>query len=90
MRFMAIITVNNPSMSSADWVEHHKKMQNFTKEFVRNEVFAAVNDRQAIISGDMNEADQAKMDAHVARPESVEFDTRAQVTVEAFICNPME
>jgi len=26
MRFMAIITVNNPSMSSADWIEHHTKM----------------------------------------------------------------
>jgi hypothetical protein len=28
MRFMAIITVNNPSMSSADWIEHHTKMKN--------------------------------------------------------------
>ena len=28
MRFMAIITVNNPSMSSVDWIEHHTKMKN--------------------------------------------------------------
>jgi hypothetical protein len=35
----------------------------------------------------MNEADQAKMDVHVTRPESVAFDTLAEVTVEAFKCS---
>jgi hypothetical protein len=87
---MAIITVNNPEMSSADWIAHHTKMQQFTSHFVKNEVFATVNNRQAIISGEMDEADQAKLDAHVARPESVAFDTRAQVTVEAFNCSSMD
>ena len=53
-------------------------------------MFAAVNDRQCIISAEMDEADVSKMDEHVARPESVEFDTRAQITVEAFTCDPME
>jgi len=90
MRFMAIITVKNPEMSSADWIAHHTKMQKFTSDFVSNEVFAAVNNRQAIISGEINEADQAKMDAHVTRPESVAFDTLAQVTVEAFKCSSMD
>ena len=90
MRFMAIVTVNNPEMSSADWIAHHTKMQKFTSDFVDNEVFAAVNKRQAIISGEMNEADQAKMDAHVTRPESVAFDTLAQVTVEAFNCSSID
>ena len=90
MRFMAIITVNNPDMSSADWLAHHTKMQKFTSDFVKNEVFAAVNDRQAIISGEMTSADQSKMDAHVARPESVAFDTLAQTTVEAFTCSAMD
>ena len=89
MRFMAIITINNPKMSSADWLAHHIKMQKFTSHFVKNEVFAAVNNRQAIISGEINEEDKAKMDAHVARPESVAFDTLAQVTVEAFNCSSM-
>ena len=28
----------------------------------------------------------SKMGKHVARPESVEFDMRSQVTVEAFNC----
>jgi hypothetical protein len=65
-------------------------MQKFTSDFVDNEVFAAVNDRQAIISGKMNEADQAKMDAHATRPESVAFDTLAQVTVEAFNFSSMD
>lgn len=90
MRFMAIITVNNPEMSSADWIVHHTKMQKFTSDFVNNEVFAAVNDKQIIISGEMNEADKAKMDEHVKRPESVAFDTLAQVTVESFKCSPMD
>ena len=89
MRFMAIITVNNPEMSSADWIAHHTKMQKFTSDFVNKEVFAAVNDKQIIISGEVNEADQAKMDEHVKRPESVAFDTLAQVTVEAFNCSSM-
>ena len=52
-------------------------------------MFAAVNDRQCIISAEMDEADMSKMDEHVARPESVEFDTRAQITVEAFRCDLM-
>ena len=52
--------------------------------------FAAVNDRQCIISAEIDEADMSKMDEHVARPESVEFDTRAQISVEAFTCDPME
>ena len=90
MRFMAIITVNNPSMSSADWIEHHTKMKKYTDAFTRSELFAAVNDRQCIISAEMDEAYVSKMDEHVARPESVEFDTRAQITVEAFTCDPME
>ena len=89
MRFMAIITVNNPSMSSVDWVEHHTKMKKYTDAFTRNEMFTAVNDRQCIISAEMDEADMSKMDEHVARPESVEFDTRAQITVEAFRCDLM-
>ena len=87
---MAIITVNNTEMSSADWIAHHTKMQQFTSHFVKNEVFATVNNRQAIISGEMDEADQAKLDAHGARPESVAFDTLAQVTVEAFKCSSMD
>ena len=87
---MAIITVNNPEMSSADWIAHHTKMQKFTSDFVNKEVFAAVNDKQIIISGEVNEADQAKMDDHVKRPESVAFDTLAQVTVESFKCSPMD
>ena len=33
MRFMAIITVNNPSMSSVDWIEHHTKMKKYTDAF---------------------------------------------------------
>ena len=66
------------------------RLLKFTSDFVDNEVFAAVNNRQAIISGEMNEADQAKMDAHVTRPESVAFDTLAQVTVEAFNCSSMD
>ena len=90
MRFMAIITVNNPEMSSADWIAHHTKMQKFTSDFVNKEVFAAVNDKQIIISGEVNEADQAKMDEHVKRTESVAFDTLAQVTVESFKCSPMD
>ena len=90
MRFMAIITVNNPEMSSADRIAHHTKMQKFTSDFVNKEVFAAVNDKQIIISGEVNEADQAKMDEHVKRPESVAFDTLAQVTVESFKCSPMD
>ena len=89
MRFMAIVTVNNPEMSSTDWIAHHTKMQKFTSDFVNNEVFAALNDKQIIISGEMNEADQAKMDEHVKRPESVAFDTLAQVTVQSFKCSPM-
>ena len=89
MRFMAIITVNNPSMSSADWIEHHTKMKKYTDAFTRNEMFVAVNDRQCIISAEMDEVDMSKMDEHVARPESVEIDTRAQITVEAFTCDPM-
>ena len=89
MRFMAIITVNNPSMSSVDWIEHHTKMKKHTDAFTRNEMFAAFNDRQCIISAEMDEADMSKMDEHVARLESVEFDTRAQITVKAFRCDPM-
>ena len=89
MRFMAVITVNNPSMSSADWIEHHTKMKKYTDAFTRNEMFVAVNDRQCIISAEMDEVDMRKMDEHVARPESVEIDTRAQITVEAFTCDPM-
>jgi hypothetical protein len=89
MRFMAVITVNNPSMSSADWIEHHTKMKKYTDAFTRNEMFVAVNDRQCIISAEMDEVDMSKMDEHVARPESVEIDTRAQITVEAFTCDPM-
>jgi len=53
MRFMAIITVNNPSMSSVDWIEHHTKMKKYTDAFTRNEIFAALNDRQCIISAEM-------------------------------------
>ena len=74
-------------MVSQDWIAYRTKMQKFTSDFVDNEVFAAVNNRQAIISGEMNEADQAKMDVHVTRPESVAFDTLAEVTVEAFKCS---
>ena len=70
-------------MISQDWIAHRTKMQKFTNDFVDNKVFAAVNNRQAIISGEMNEADQAKMDAHATLAESVAFDTLAQVTVEA-------
>ena len=69
MRFMAIITVNNPSMSSADWIEHHTKMKKYTDAFTRSELFAAVNDRQCIISAEMDEADVSKMDEHVAVPK---------------------
>ena len=90
MRFMAIITVNNPSMSSADWIEHHTKMKKYTDAFTSNELFAAVNDRQCIISAEIDEADMSKMDENVARPESVEFETRAQISVEALTCDPME
>jgi hypothetical protein len=75
---------------SQDWIAYRTKMQKFTSDFVDNEVFAAVNDRRAIISGKMNEADQAKMDAHATRPESVSFDTLAQVTVEAFNFSSMD
>ena len=75
---------------SQDWIAYRTKMQKFTSDFVDNEVFAAVNNRQAIISGKMNEADQSKMDAHATRPESVAFDTLAQVTVEAFIFSSMD
>ena len=75
---------------SQDWIAYRTKMQKFTSDFVDNEVFAAVNDRQAIISGKMNEADQAKMDAHATRPESVAFDTLAQVTVETFNFSSMD
>ena len=77
-------------MVSQDWIAYRTKMQKFTSDFVDNEVFAAVNDRQAIISGKMNEEDQAKMDAHATRPESVAFDTLAQVTVEAFNFSSMD
>jgi hypothetical protein len=35
---------------SQDWIAYRTKMQKFTSDFVDNEVFAAVNDRQAIIS----------------------------------------
>ena len=77
-------------MVSQDWIAYRTKMQKFTSDFVDNEVFAAVNDRQAIKSGKMNEADQAKMDAHATRPESVAFDTLAQVTVEAFNFSSMD
>ena len=77
-------------MVSQDWIAYRTKMQKFTSDFVDNEVFAAVNDRQAIISGKMNEADQAKMDAHATRPESVAFDTLAQVMVEAFHFSSMD
>ena len=77
-------------MVSQDWIAYRTKMQKFTSDFVDNEVFAAVNYRQAIISGKMNEADQAKMDAHATRPESVAFNTLAQVTVEAFNFSSMD
>ena len=77
-------------MVSQDWIAYRTKMQKFTSDFVDNEVFAAVNDRRAIISGKMNEADQSKMDAHATRPESVAFDTLAQVTVEAFNFSSMD
>ena len=77
-------------MVSQDWIAYRTKMQKFTSDFVDNEVFAAVNDRQAIISGKMNEADQAKMDAHATRPESVAFDTLAQARVEAFNFSSMD
>ena len=63
-------------MISQDWIAHRTKMQKFTNDFVDNKVFAAVNNR-AIISGEMNEADQAKMDAHATLAESVAFDTLA-------------
>ena len=49
---------NNPSMSSADWIEHHTKMKKYTDAFTRNEMFAAVNDRQCIISAEIDEAEQ--------------------------------
>ena len=90
MRFMAIITVNNPSITSVDQIEHHTRLKKYTDAFTRNEMFAAANDRQCIISAEIDEADMSKMDEHVARPESVEFDTRAQISVEAFTCDPME
>ena len=77
---MAIITVNNPSMSSVDWIEHHTKMKKYTDAFTPNEMFAAVNDRQCIISAEMDEADMIKMDEHVAHPKSVEFDTHTHLT----------
>jgi len=56
-------------------------MKKYTDAFTCNEMIAAANDRQCIISAEMDEADKSKMDEHVARPENVMFDTRAQITV---------
>ena len=42
--------------------------------------------KQFIVPAEIDEADISKMDKHVVRPESIEFGTRSQVTVEAFNC----
>lgn len=89
MRFMAIITVNNPDMTSADWIAHEAVMhEKYTHAFTQSKQVAALSDRQAIIPLEMDEADMPKMDAHVAGEESVAFDTRAEISVELFRCHP--
>lgn len=89
MRYMALITVNNPDMTSADWIAHEAEMhEKYTHAFTRAKQVATLNDRQAIITLEMTEADMPKMDAHVAGKESVAFDTRAAINVELFSCHP--
>ena len=51
MRYMAIITVNNPDMTSADWIAHEAVMhEKYTHAFTQSKQVAALNDRQAIIT----------------------------------------
>lgn len=89
MRFMAIITVKNPDMTSADWIAHEAVMhEKYTHAFTQSKQVAALNDRQAIITLEMDEADLPKMEAHIAGEESVAFDTRAEISVELFRCHP--
>lgn len=90
MRMMGIITVNNSDMTANDWIEHHRGMQKFTAAFTKGEQFAALNDQQAIITFEIDEADLPQMEEHVRRPESIAFDTKAQITVQSFICELLD
>lgn len=90
MRVMAIITVNNPEMTSADWIAHEDLMyQKYTGAFTRNRHVAVLNERQAIYTAEIDEADLPKMDAHIASEESLAFDTRADISAVPFRCEPM-